>query len=570
MSGQIPRSFIDALLVRVDIVDLIDSHLQLKKTGANYVACCPFHNEKTPSFSVNRAKQFFYCFGCGAGGNAISFLMDYNNLDFVEAVEDLASFIGVDVPRETGNYQQVSEKQDLSHLYEVSEQVAVFYAQQLREPRGQVAVNYFKSRGVSGRIARDFLLGYAPDEWQLLATQFDEPSLIEAGLIIQKPETGRTYDRFRGRIMFPIRDKRGRVVGFGGRVLDDSTPKYLNSPETPLFQKGKEVYGLYELLLKQAKPPRILVVEGYMDVVILAEFGIDYSVATLGTATSQSHFDLLFRFSKELILCFDGDNAGQKAAWRAVEAVLPVLKEGRQLRVMLLPQGEDPDSLVRLQGKAEFETLLSNATPLSDYFFDYLSNETDLQAMESRASLANTAAPLLNKLPQGVFRVMMEAKLKALVQLDSLKVFQNERPTLVNKQRSNKASPMRTVVALLLLQPQLAELVIQKQLDLEATTIGGISLLKSLLKAIAENPQINLASLIEIFRGTAEENQIYALANSSILISEQGIEGEFLGALTQLATQINEQQLDSLMAKEKHSGLTVTERQKFLQLLSQK
>ena len=567
MSGRIPRSFIDELLVRVDIVDLIDSHLQLKKTGANYAACCPFHNEKTPSFSVNRAKQFFYCFGCGAGGNAISFLMDYNNLDFVEAIEDLASFVGVDVPRETGDYQKPLEKQDVSHLYEVSQQVALFYAQQLREPRGQVAVNYFKSRGVSGRVARDFLLGYAPDEWQLLATQFDEPSLIEAGLIIKKPETGRTYDRFRGRIMFPIRDKRGRVVGFGGRVLDDSTPKYLNSPETPLFQKGKEVYGLYELLLKQTKPLRILVVEGYMDVVILAEFGIDYSVATLGTATSQSHFDLLFRFSKELILCFDGDSAGQKAAWRAVEAVLPVLKEGRQLRVMLLPQGEDPDSLVRLKGKVDFEVLLNNATPLSDYFFDYLSNDTDLEAMESRASLANTASPLLNKLPHGVFREMMEAKLKALVQLGSLKI---ETPSLINKPRTNKASPMRTIIALLLLHPQLAEVVMQKQLDLEAANIGGMSLLKSLLKTIAENPQINLASLVEVFRGTAEESQINALANSSILISEQGIEGEFLGALTQLATKINEQQLDSLMAKEKHSGLTVVERQQFLQLLSQK
>ncbi len=319
MSGRIPREFIDELLVRVDIVDLIDSHVPLKKTGANYVARCPFHTEKTPSFSVNRNKQFFHCFGCGASGNAISFLMDFNHLDFVEAVEDLAGFAGIDVPRESIDYQAGSKKEDLNSLYVLMEQVAAFYVKQLRTgDEGKKAVEYLKNRGVSGDCASDFMLGYAPDEWKALASRFNQKLLIEAGLLVSK-EGGQAYDRFRGRIMFPIRDKRARIIGFGGRVLDDSLPKYLNSPETSLFHKGKEVYGLYELLQKNSKPQRILIVEGYMDVIALAQFGIDYAVAALGTAASQAHLDLLFRFSSELVFCFDGDRAGREAAWRVMD-----------------------------------------------------------------------------------------------------------------------------------------------------------------------------------------------------------------------------------------------------------
>ncbi|MFZ2170476.1 MAG: DNA primase, partial [Methylococcaceae bacterium] len=346
MSGRIPSEFIDELLVRVDIVDLIDSHIPLKKTGANYVARCPFHAEKTPSFSVNRNKQFFHCFGCGASGNAISFLMDFSHLDFVEAVEDLAAFVGIDVPRQSAGYQVGAKKDDLNSLYVVMEQVAAFYVKQLRtSDEGKKAVEYLKNRGVSGDCASDFMLGYAPDEWKALTGRFNQKLLIEAGLLVNS-ENGSIYDRFRGRIMFPIRDKRARIIGFGGRVLDDSLPKYLNSPETPLFHKGKEVYGLYELLEKNSKPQRILIVEGYMDVIALAQFGIHYAVATLGTAASQAHLDLLFRFSSELVFCFDGDQAGRNAAWRAIASVFPSLKGGRSCRIMLLPQNHDPDSLV--------------------------------------------------------------------------------------------------------------------------------------------------------------------------------------------------------------------------------
>ena len=328
MSGRIPREFIDDLLVRVDIVDLIDSHVPLKKAGSNYNARCPFHTEKTPSFSVNRKKQFYHCFGCGAGGNAISFLMEYSHLEFVEAIEDLAAFIGVDVPREAVDYQQ--KKADYSSIYSILEQVAVFYVEQLRShSQSAVVVEYLKNRGLSGEVAKDFSLGYAPDEWGLLSSKFDEQLLLDAGML-SRNEKGRTYDRFRGRLMFPIRDKRKRIIGFGARVLDDSLPKYLNSPETSVFSKGKELYGLSELLEKNSKPKRILVVEGYMDVLALAQFGVSYSVAALGTATTKTHLDLLFRFTSEIVFCFDVDVAGQKAALKAVQEVFPCLKDLKQ------------------------------------------------------------------------------------------------------------------------------------------------------------------------------------------------------------------------------------------------
>ncbi|HEY8097423.1 MAG TPA: DNA primase, partial [Methylobacter sp.] len=435
MSGRIPREFIDDLLVRVDIVDLIDSHVPLKKTGNNFVARCPFHVEKTPSFSVNRKKQFFHCFGCGASGNAISFLMDFSHLDFVEAVEDLAGFVGVEVPRESIEYQSTGQKkEDLSSLYMLMEQVAAFYVEQLRtSDEGKGAVEYLKSRGVSDDCASDFMLGYAPDEWKALASRFNPKLLLEAGLLVDKEGGGQPYDRFRGRLMFPIRDKRARIIGFGGRVLDDSLPKYLNSPETPLFHKGKEVYGLYELLEKNAKPQRILIVEGYMDVIALAQFGIHYAVAALGTAASQAHLDLLFRFSSELVFCFDGDKAGQEAAWRAMESAFSSLKDGRQIRIMLLPQNHDPDSLVREEGVDGFIGRIQTADTLSEYFFGHFSNELNLSEMEGRAQLVNKAKPYLDKLPESVFKEMMFARLKELSGWAGLDVLENT-ATLASKQ----------------------------------------------------------------------------------------------------------------------------------------
>ncbi|MGZ5031390.1 MAG: DNA primase, partial [Methylobacter sp.] len=415
MSGRIPREFIDELLVRVDIVDLIDSHVPLKKTGNNFVARCPFHSEKTPSFSVNPKKQFFYCFGCGASGNAISFLMNFSHLDFVEAVEDLAGFAGLEVPRESLEHHQPEQKKvDLKSLYALMEQVAAFYAEQLRTSNeGKKAAQYLKNRGVSGDCAGDFMLGYAPDEWKALSTRFNQKLLLEAGLLVHN-ENDQLYDRFRGRLMFPIRDKRARIIGFGGRVLDNSLPKYLNSPETSLFHKGKEVYGLYELLQKNAKPQRILIVEGYMDVISLAQHGIHYAVAALGTATSQAHLDLLFRLSSELVFCFDGDKAGREAAWRAMEPAFSSLKDGRQIRIMLLPQDHDPDSLVREEGVDGFISRVETAETLSEYFFGHFSKELKLSEMEGRAQLVIKAKPYLDKLPESIFKEMMFARLKEL------------------------------------------------------------------------------------------------------------------------------------------------------------
>lgn len=572
MSGKIPREFIDDLLVRIDIVDLIDSHVPLKKTGANYVARCPFHTEKSPSFSVNRNKQFFHCFGCGVSGNAISFLMNYSHLDFVEAVEDLAAFIGVDVPRESVEYSGQQKAADLSSLYKVMEQVAVFYVEQLRtSSEGRQAAEYLKHRGVSTGIARDYMLGYAPKKWQVLVDRFGEQALLDAGLL-GKSDTGDTYARFRGRVIFPIRDKRGRTIGFGGRVLDDSLPKYLNSPETPLFHKGHEVYGLYELLQKQPKPQRILIVEGYMDVVALAEFGFYSAVATLGTATSQAHIDLLFRFASELVFCFDGDSAGQKAADRAMEQAFVSLRDGRQVRVMLLPKNHDPDSLVREIGVDGFVKSIESSETLSDYFFRSVAKDLNLTEMEGRAQLVNTAKPFLEKLPEGVFKGMMYARLEEMSRVASINVSGGVKANLTSNQKMTRAtgrpSPARVAMALLLQNPRLAGVFEQKEIDLSRLEFPGVELFKALLETIQDKKPANVAVLLELYRGTAEEKTIKALASLELLVPEEGVEAEFFGAVESLFVQAREAELDRLEAKAKNEGLHPQEKERWLSLLA--
>ncbi|MDD1624252.1 MAG: DNA primase [Methylococcaceae bacterium] len=572
MSGRIPREFIDELLVRVDIVDLIDSHVPLKKTGANYVARCPFHTEKTPSFTVSRSKQFFHCFGCGASGNAISFLMDFSHLDFVEAVEDLAVFAGIDVPRESVGYQVGPKKDDLNSLYVVMEQVAAFYIEQLRvSPK---AVDYLKARGVKGKIARDFMLGYAPDKWGALAERFSQKLLIEAGLLVTKDD-GQVYDRFRGRIMFPIRDKRARIIGFGGRVLDDSLPKYLNSPETPLFYKGKEVYGLYELLEKNSKPQRILIVEGYMDVIALAQFGIHYAVAALGTAASQAHLDLLFRFSSELVFCFDGDRAGREAAWRAMESAFSSLKAGRSCRIMLLPQSHDPDSLVREEGVDKFTERVQTAQALSDYFFEHVSEGLNLFEMEGRAQLISKAKPYLEKLPEGVFREMMFARLKELSGLVTLNVLDNvvtvdSSPKRQHQREHNRLSSARVAIALLLQNPRLADIVEQKDIDWSGLEFRGIELFKSILQVILDKKSVNTAVLIEYYRNTAEEKSIKALALLDLFVSDDKIEAVFGDALNGLLKQGREAGIAKLQAKAQSRGLDSQEQETLVRMLVNK
>ncbi len=413
MAGLIPQSFIDELLDRVDLVEVVDHRVKLKKTGKNYSACCPFHDEKTPSFTVSPDKQFYYCFGCGASGNAVGFLMDYERQGFPEAVEQLAHHVGLDVPREEQSPAQKERAQARKSIYSLLEQADRYYRLQLRQhPKRQEAVDYLKRRGLDGHIARDYGLGFAPPGWDnLLKTlgigEEERNLLTEGGMLIHQPEQNKRYDRFRHRIMFPIRDLRGRVIGFGGRVLGDDKPKYLNSPETPVFHKGRELYGLYEARQAHRDLPRLLVVEGYMDVVALAQFGIRYGVATLGTACGEDHLALAFRHTREVVFCFDGDQAGRTAAERALAAALPVMEDGRQVKFLFLPEGEDPDTLVRQVGPEKFINMVNMAVPLEDYLFDALSRDLNPSSMEGRALLSKRAAPLLDKLPRGVFRELM-------------------------------------------------------------------------------------------------------------------------------------------------------------------
>ncbi len=579
MSGRIPRDFIDDLLVRVDIVDLIDSHTPLKKTGTNHVACCPFHTEKTPSFSVNRNKQFFHCFGCGVSGNAISFLMMLNNLDFVEAVEDLAAFAGVEVPREANSQQAIEKKDDLNNLYLLMDQAADFYVQQLRSSdEGKKAVEYLKARSINGDCANEFLLGYAPNEWKALANSFDHNALIKAGLLVNKDD-GQVYDRFRNRIIFPIRDKRGRIIGFGGRVLDDSLPKYLNSPETPLFHKGNEVYGLYELLKKNSKPAQILIVEGYMDVISLSQFGINYAVAALGTATSLAHLNLLFRFSTEIVLCFDGDKAGRNAAWKAMEAVFLSLKDNRSCRIMMLPQNHDPDSLIREEGLSSFTLRVKTAQALSDYFFEQISENLNLSEMEGRAQLVGKAKPYIEKLPEGIFREMMLDRLKAISGIPTLNTPNKttkpnnlyiEKKTTKISNHSAPAKSASTATALLLQNPRLIHNINQKEFNWDELDIRGIDLFKNLQQVILNKNAINTAVLIEHYRNTADEKSVKTLATLDLYVSENNIDTIFADALNSLLKQGKYATIAKLETKAQNQGLDIQEQQLLIKLLTDK
>ena len=579
MSGRIPRDFIDDLLVRVDIVDLIDSHTPLKKTGTNFVACCPFHSEKTPSFSVSRNKQFFHCFGCGVSGNSISFLMMLNNLDFVEAIEDLAAFAGIEVPREENTHQTSDKKEDLHSLYQLMGQTAEFYVQQLRtSDEGKKAVEYLKARGINGDCANEFLLGYAPNEWKALANTFDHSALIKAGLIVNKEE-GQIYDRFRNRIIFPIRDKRGRVIAFGGRVIDDSLPKYLNSPETSLFHKGNEVYGLYELLKKNPKPPQILIVEGYIDVISLSQFGINYAVAALGTAISQAHLNLLFRFSPEIVLCFDGDKAGRAAAWKAMEPVFLSLKDNRSCRIMMLPQDQDPDSLIRKEGLTNFTLRVKTTKVLSDYFFEQISENLNLSEMEGRAQLVGKAKPYLEKLPDGVFREMMFSRLKKASGISTLNTLTPSQPphnayseekTIKSSTLSAPAKSARTATALLLQNPRLIHNINKKELNWDHLDIRGIDLLKNIQQVILSKNNINTAVLIEHYRNTAHEKSVKALASLNLYVSENNIDMVFADTLNSLLKQGKYATIAKLETKAQNQGLDVHEQKLLIKILTDK
>ncbi|MDX9875460.1 MAG: DNA primase, partial [Spongiibacteraceae bacterium] len=576
MAGRIPQAFIDDLLERTDLVEVVDRRVPLRKAGRNYTARCPFHDEKTPSFSVNPDKQFFYCFGCGAGGNAISFVMDFDRVDFPQAVETLAHLAGLEVPREERAHEAPA-RQRQRDIYELLQAAADFYREQLRShPQRQRAIDYLKQRGVSGEIVRDFGIGFAPPGWDnlLRALGQDEKSrqlLLEGGMLVQR-ETGdgggseRLYDRFRDRLMFPILDNRGRVIAFGGRVLSDQDkPKYLNSPETPVFHKGRELYGLYQARRAQRQPRRLVVVEGYMDVVALAQQGIPYAVATLGTATSSEHLQKIFRHCSDVVFCFDGDRAGRQAAQRALDAALPVLEDGRAAHFLFLPEGDDPDSLVRKVGQTEFERLLDLAQPLETYLFDSAAEGLDLQSLEGRARFSRQAAPLIARLPEGVFKQLMldalaertgisRSALEALLQpreagpepaIDAPPVRgPRNRPvqrTPLPVRAAVQRDPLLYAIGLLLLHPRLGSRGRPEQF--QHLQGEAAQLLCELLQQLHRRPESSTSMLLGSFHGQPWSDYISRALRQTVVVPDEGAEQELSDTLRHLQRGRRQQQV---------------------------
>jgi DNA primase len=508
MSGRIPDSFIEELLARTDIVETIERRLELKRAGAEFQARCPFHEEKTPSFTVSPRKQFYHCFGCGAHGSAISFLMQYEGLEFLDAVDELARSAGLEVPRSESAKPRIGQG-----LYAVMEAAAEFYRARL--PEHPVAVEYLKSRGLSGEICRDFGIGYAPPGWDNLKAALGTDAeqlkwMAGAGLLSEGKN--KTYDKFRNRIMFPIHDRRGRVIGFGGRALDDDGPKYLNSPETELFHKGRELYGLYLARQRVGRLDSLIVVEGYTDVVALAQAGLRNSVATLGTATTSDQAELLFRAADTIVFCFDGDEAGRKAAWRALQATLPKLREGLQARFLFLPEGEDPDSLVRSQGLATFEELMAGAAPLSDFLFDHLTAQVDMASIDGRAKLVTLANPLLATIPEGVFHDMLNERLETLARHRVL-----ARPGRVNPPRPERTkvarerTPLRLALAHLVQNPALVELTGEIE-EIRESDLPGVEIFINLIDFCAKRPNMTTAQLLELLHEHPAQPHLRKLA----------------------------------------------------------
>jgi len=540
VAGRIPQTFIDDLLNRVDIVDIIDSELPLKKTGRDYQALCPFHGEKTPSFTVSQEKQFYHCFGCGAHGSALGFLMNHRGLSFVEAIEEAASSVGLEVPREDG---VAAPKIDYSPLYAILERAQQFFVQQLKTHSDRDrAVSYLKSRGLSGAIAKQFGIGFAPDSWDALirVLGIDEKSmqhLIQAGLVIEN-EQKRRYDRFRDRITFPIYDRRGRVVAFGGRVIDKGEPKYLNSPETPVFQKRRELYGLYQVRQANQNIDRILVVEGYMDVVALAQFSVNNAVASLGTATTTEQLEMLFKAAPEVIFCYDGDGAGQRAAWRALETTLPLIHDGRQAGFMFVPEGHDPDSFVREYGPATFNARES-VKPLSEFLLDELAKKTNLSSIDGRARFIDLAKPMVKKIPPGSFRQLLVQRVAEIADSDPRvlgDVQGNERPRRQparRPRRRGRSSLVEQALKRLLFDPKLADLVADRK------SIAGLSdensdLLAELLELISERPNITTGALVEHYRDTEQAAMLEQLVETPLELDDEAHSIEFKQAIDAL------------------------------------
>jgi len=542
MASRIPQSFIDDLLARTDIVDIIENRVNLKKAGKNYSGLCPFHKEKSPSFSVSPDKQFYYCFGCGAGGNAISFITDYENVPFPQAIEDLAKLAGLEVPQDN-NSTRKNEKTYLEQ-FKILDLAAAFYQAQLKNnPDKLRAISYLKGRGLDGEIAKRFAIGYAPPGWDNLIknlgiTDTDQKNLERSGMLIRHEEKDSLYDRFRERIMFPIRDMRGRVIAFGGRILGDGKPKYLNSPETDTFHKGRELYGLYEARKHSRKLDKVLIVEGYMDVVSLAQFDINYSVATLGTATSLHHLQRLYKIVPEIIFCFDGDQAGLKAAKRALETVMPVIKDGQQAKFLFLPDGEDPDTLVRQQGKEHFEEKVKSATSMSEYFFSSLSDNIDMESIDGRAIFSSQALPLIELMQPSLLRQMMHDRISEITGLSIAQLtnssqlhdnyddsystepeqpfepyqsqnYDNHRAPIkrsfkaYNKKRTANISLVNRLIALILHDPQLV-IKADKITDIALIEEDNTDILAALVKYWLAHPSASIGQMLIDWQDTPE------------------------------------------------------------------
>lgn len=569
MAGRIPRVFINDLLARIDIVDLIDARVKLKKQGKNYHACCPFHNEKTPSFTVNGDKQFYHCFGCGAHGNAIDFLMNFDRLEFVESIEELSAMAGLEIPYEQGSGPSQIERHQRQSLYQLMGELSQFYQQALRQSGSQKARQYLEQRGLSQNVTDHFAIGYAPEGWDNALRRFGgnpagRTALNDAGMLVTN-DNGRTYDRFRDRVMFPIRDKRGRVIAFGGRVLGDGTPKYLNSPETEIFHKGRQLFGLYEAQQKHAQLERLLVVEGYMDVVALAQFGIDYAVASLGTSTTAEHIQLMFRATDNVICCYDGDNAGREAAWRALETALPYLTDGRQLRFMFLPDGEDPDTLVRKEGREAFEQRIEQAQPLSAFLFDTLLPRVDLSTPDGRTKLSALSLPLINQVPGETLRLYLRQSLGQKLgilddsQLEKLMPAQAESGNSYQAPQL-KRTTMRILIGLLVQNPQLASEVPALE-ALRAHSLPGLPLFIELVEVCLAHPGLTTGQLLERYRDNKYAQQLETLAMWNHMIVEDMVQPTFVDTLASLYDSILEQRLEQLIARARTHGLSPEERE---------
>jgi DNA primase len=572
MAGHIPQDFIDGLLTRVDVIDIINTRVPLKKKGREYTACCPFHNEKTPSFTVNTIKQFYYCFGCGAHGSAISFLMEYDHMDFVEAIETLASQLGLEVPREGGH--QAPKKIISKDLYTLMQDASEYYQLQLKA--SQTASQYLQNRGLSKEISTRFMLGYALSGWdhtfKYLGSSYTSKQIIDTGLVIEK-DNGVGYDRYRDRIMFPIRNRKGQVIGFGGRVMGDEKPKYINSPETELFHKGSELYGFYEARDATRKLERIIVVEGYMDVIALAQYGISYAVATLGTATTEEHIQLLFRSVPEIIFCFDGDRAGKDAAWRALSNALSRVVDGKEIRFLFLPEGEDPDSLVRKIGKEAFEaSYTKDALALTDYLLNYLQKEFNISSKEGKSRFLNALVDLVKKMPDSLIRdqLLIETAKQTSISIPDIKkrVLQNKRPIRQNfghvKDQEVRRTPIRYAITLLLHDTSLVQFVENPE-QIALSNLSGANLLTTLIETIEERPHINGASLLERWRNTDLEASLIRLMKWQPDTNDNEVlEQEFQDCLRQIRKKANEKKLETLIHKAKIGELTTREKQEFL------